>query len=182
MAPGRLPRTGNAHRAADARIDVVSEDQWPIVAWLWQAFRHDLAPIVNGLPYPDGRYQAAALGKYPSPDAAGYLAWRPHPSTGQDAPIGFAIVDGLQQDTRSITAFWVTPVARRGGLGKSLALDVLARHEKPWRIGFQHQNLAAAAFWRSLADTAFGTGHWSETRQPVPGRPHVPLDHIIESG
>ena len=59
-----------------------------IVAWLWQAFRHDLAAIVNGLPYPDGRYQAAPLKRFPSPDGAGYLAWRAHPNTGADAPSG----------------------------------------------------------------------------------------------
>ena len=44
-----------------------------IVAWLWQAFRQDLAPIVSGLPYADGRYQAAELLRFPSSDGAGYL-------------------------------------------------------------------------------------------------------------
>jgi predicted acetyltransferase len=182
MAPEHLDSTGHPLRAMDVRIDVVSEDQWTIVAWLWQVFRHDLAPVVNGLPYADGRYQAAALDKYPSPDGAGYLAWRKHPNTGEDAPVGFAVVDGLQQDKRSITGFWVAPAARRDGVGRSLALDVISRHEKPWLIGFQHHNQTAAAFWRSMADTAFGKGCWSETRHPVPGRPHVPPDHIIEAG
>ena len=27
----------------------VADDQWGIVAWLWQAYRHDLATVVNGL-------------------------------------------------------------------------------------------------------------------------------------
>ena len=60
-----------------------------IVAWLWQAFRHDLAPIVNGLPYADGRYQAAPLDAFPVarrrglPGLAGSSQHR-----AQDAPVG----------------------------------------------------------------------------------------------
>ncbi|TWP32866.1 hypothetical protein [Leekyejoonella antrihumi] len=73
----------------------VEDDQWQIVAWLWQAYRNDLAPVVNGLPYADGRYQARELNTFPHEGAIGYLAWRPHPNTGEDAPIGFALVDGL---------------------------------------------------------------------------------------
>ena len=87
----------------------VSDDQWGIVAWLWQAYRHDLATVVNGLPYADGRYQCRELSQFPSADGAGYIAWRPHPNTGEDAPIGFAIIDGLHGPRRSVAAFWVAP-------------------------------------------------------------------------
>jgi ribosomal protein S18 acetylase RimI-like enzyme len=167
--------------AAPARIEVVTGDQWPVVAWLWQCFRHDLAMVVNGLPYADGRYQARSLDQHPSPNGAGYLAWRPHPNTGEDAPVGFAVVDGLRDGPRSMTGFWVAPAARRDGIGRALALDVIGRHTSPWRIGFQHDNHGAIAFWRSVADTAFGERRWTEIRQPVPGRPHAPADHIIES-
>jgi len=41
------------------RIDPVADDEWPLVAWLWQAYRSDMAPIVTGLPYDDGRYAHA---------------------------------------------------------------------------------------------------------------------------
>lgn len=159
----------------------VADGEWDVVAWLWQAFRHDLAPIVEGLPYADGRYQAGALRAFPSPDGAGYLALRPHPRTGEDAPVGFALVDGLRGPRRSVVGFWTAPVLRRTGLGRALALDVLARHPGPWTIGFQHDNTAAGAFWRSVADAAFGAGAWSERRRPVPTRPDVPPDHLIES-
>jgi hypothetical protein len=162
-------------------IRPVSDDQWEIVAWLWQAFRHDLAPIVNGLPYADGRYQAADLLRFPSPDGAGYLAWRPHPNTGEDAPLGFAIIDGLSGGRRSVTAFWVAPPVRREGIGRRLAIEVLSRHEGPWSIGFQHDNTSAGKFWREIAETVFGPGRWSEHRRAVPGKPHVPPDHFIES-
>jgi GNAT superfamily N-acetyltransferase len=110
-----------ADHSRDVSIRPVSDGQWAIVAWLWQLFRHDLATIVNGLPYADGRYQAAQLEHFPSPDGAGYLAWRAHPKTGEDAPVGFAVIDGLESGRRSVVAFWVAPVVRRDGIGRRLA-------------------------------------------------------------
>jgi len=159
----------------------VADDQWGILAWLWQAYRQDLAMVVSGLPYADGRYQCRELSRFPSADGAGYIAWRPHPNAGEDAPIGFAIIDGLQGLRRSVAGFWVAPAARGNGAGRTLALDVLARHPGPWSIAFQHNNAEAGAFWRRTADAAFGRGSWSEEQRPVPGRPDVPPDHWIET-
>lgn len=166
----------------DFRVRPVSADEWGVVAWLWQAFRQDLASVVSALPYADGRYQAGPLDHYPSADATGYLAWRPHPRTGEDAPIGFALVDGLLSDRRSLAAFWVATVARRGGVGRRVAADVLGRHPGPWSIGFQHDNVAAGAFWRVVADEVFGPGRWTEEQRPVPGVPEAPPDHFLEAG
>ncbi|HEY6738620.1 MAG TPA: GNAT family N-acetyltransferase [Actinopolymorphaceae bacterium] len=162
-------------------IRPVADDQWEIVAWLWQCFRHDLALAVSGLPYADGRYQARGLARFPSPDGAGYLAWRPHPNTGEDAPIGFALVDGLSSERRSIAAMWVAPVVRREGVGLQLCLDVIARHPGAWSIAFQHDNEGAGRFWRRVADAAFGPGRWREDVREVPGRPDAPPDHWIET-
>lgn len=108
------------------------------------------------------------------------MAWRPHPNTGEDAPIGFAIVDGLRGERRSIAAFWVAPAVRGNGVGRILALEVLARHPAPWTIAFQHENTGAGHFWRRTADAAFGNG-WSEEQRAVPGRPDVPADHWIDT-
>ncbi|MBO0829910.1 MAG: GNAT family N-acetyltransferase [Streptosporangiales bacterium] len=159
----------------------VAADQWEVVAWLWQCLRHDLAPIVSGLPYADGRYQTNELSTYPSPDRTGYLAWRPHPKTGEDAPIGFALVYGLTGGRRSLAAFWVTPAVRREGVGMRLALDVIARHPGAWTVAFQHDNREAGAFWRRVADAAFGSGCWREEMRAVPGVPGAPPDHWIET-
>ena len=65
---------GGVPTAPSVTVREVEDDQWDIAAWLWQAFRQDLSPIVNGLPYSDGRYQFAPLRAFPSPDGAGYLA------------------------------------------------------------------------------------------------------------
>jgi predicted acetyltransferase len=174
-------RLGSAGASPGLTMRLVSEDQWGVVAWLWQLFRHDLATIVGGLPYADGRYQAAQLARFPSLDGAGYLAWRAHPKTGDDAPVAFALVEGLQSEVRSMVGFWVAPVVRRDGVGRQLALEVLLRHDRPWSIGFQHDNVGAGAFWRDIADTAFGPGGWVEKRRPVPGLADAPPDHFIES-
>jgi hypothetical protein len=165
----------------DTVLRPVADDEWPIVAWLWQAFRQDLAGIVQGLPYADGRYQAGPLRAFPLADTAGYLVRRPHPNTGDEAPVAFALVDGLAAGPRTVVGFWVAPPLRRTGLGRQIALDVLARHPGPWEIGFQHENRSAGAFWRRVADAAFGAAGWIEVARPVPGHPDVPPDHIIRT-
>lgn len=110
-------RSENGRESADGvSVRPVSDDQLEIVAWLWQLFRHDLATIVGGLPHADGRYQARPLQAFPSSDGAGYLAWRAHPKAVVDAPVGFAIVDGLQGDRRSVVGLWVAPVVRGSGI------------------------------------------------------------------
>ena len=161
-------------------IRSVAAGEWPVVAWLWQAFRNDLATVLDSFPRPDGRYRHDLLARYPSPDRAGYLAWAPHPGTGDPAPVGFALVDGLGGPRRTIAALFVVPAARRGGWGRRLALETLRAHEGPWAVAFQHDNEAAARFWRAVADEAFGTT-WDEEQLPVPGRPDVPADHWITS-
>ena len=158
----------------------VADDQWPVVAWLWQDFRHDLAPVVHGFPYADGRYRHEWLDEYPSPDRCGYLAWAPHPNTGEDAPVGFALVRGLDTTTRTMQAFFVVPAARRSGLGRRFARDVVGRHRGPWEIPFQHDNAAATDFWRAVASAVWGDV-WTETTEPVPGKPDVPPDHWIRT-
>ena len=173
--------TPRAPTTSNLTVVPVADDQWGIVAWLWQAYRQDLATVVNGLPYADGRYQCRQLSYFPSVDGAGYIAWRAHPNTGEAAPIGFAIIDGVQGPQRSVVAFWVAPAARRHGVGGTLAIDVLTRHPGPWTIAFQQDNAGAGDFWRRIADAAFGRDGWSEEQRPVPGRPDVPPDHWIET-
>lgn len=169
-------------RVPTVEVRPVADDEWDVVAWLWQLYRHDLATIVHELPYADGRYQHAWLDPLPDPDAAGYLAWTPHPNGGE-APVGFAIVAGLTEPRRHILAFWTSPVLQRSGLGTRLALDAIGRHDGPWSIAFQCDNVGAGAFWRRVATAAFGTegAAWVEEARPVPGKPDLPPDHWIET-
>jgi predicted acetyltransferase len=166
---------------AGAVVHVVQNGEWSVVAWLWQAFRQDLSPVVGGLPYADGRFGAAPLQGFPSDDGVGYVVRRPHPNTGEQAPVAFALVSGVRSARWSMAAFWIAAPVRRTGLGRAFALDVLRRHPAPWEIGFQHDNAAAGGFWRRVADEAFGPGRWSEVEEPVPGKPDVPPDHFIRT-
>ena len=94
--------------------------------------------------------------------------------------MGLALVDGIGQERRSVTAFWVVSGARRSGWGRRLALDVSGRYPGPWTIAFQHDNTGAGRVWRGVAQDAFGEG-WTEEERPVPDRPELPPDHWIES-
>lgn len=163
-------------------IRPVADNQWSIVYWLWQAFRNDMAHLIVGsFPHADGRYKHLPLDAHPgSPDHAGYLAWQLHPQTDEPAPVGFALVDGIASERRSISAFWTAPAVRRTGVGRTLALHALGAHAAPWAIAFQGQNPAAGHFWRTIACEAWGEG-WTEEQRPVPNRPDVPPDHWISS-
>lgn len=165
---------------SDAGLDVrvVGDAEWGVVAWLWQDFRHDLGPVVGELPRADGRYQHAWLDEYPAPDRCGYLAWLPHPRTGEEVPAAFALVRALDVGAPLMQAFFVVPAARRSGRGTAVALDVISRHDGAWSIPFQHDNVGAGHFWRRVATAAWGPG-WTETTEPVPGKPEVPPDHWI---
>lgn len=172
---------GQFWTSAALQLEPIKDSEWEVLRWLWQLFRHDLATVTDAYPYGDGRYQSRILDATPSPDLAGYIVWRPHPKTGERAPVAFALVDGLTADRRSIAGFWVLPKLRRTGLGRELALEVLRTHRTPWLIGFQHNNLPAGPFWRAVADAAFGVKQWTETRSPIAARPDEPADHIITS-
>jgi predicted acetyltransferase len=94
--------------------------------------------------------------------------------------VGFALIRGLTGERRAISGFWVAPAARRTGLGRALALQVIAAYEGPWEIAFQEDNVGAGHFWRRVATEAWGEA-WVESAEPVPGRPDVPPDHWIRT-
>src|SRR5207342_3489840 len=102
--PRRGPPGGVRRRALDHGTDgqdqevtaevrpVAGDDDWSVVAWLWQAFKHDLAPVVGAYPRADGRYNRTQLDTWSAaPDTAAYVAWE------GDAPVGFAIVVRLAE-------------------------------------------------------------------------------------
>jgi predicted acetyltransferase len=161
-------------------VAAVADDQWPIVAWLWQDFRHDMAPVVQGFPYAGGRYRHEWLDEYPGDGRVGYLAWAPHPNTAEQAPVAFALVKGLDTDRHALAAFFVVPAARRGGLGMRFALDVIGRHPGAWEVAFQRGNVGAGHFWRRVVQAAFRDA-WTEETIAVPGKPDALPDHWIRT-
>ena len=134
-----------------------------------------------GSPTPTAGTRPAGFRSDPRPTSPHTWLGVPTPGTDEPAPVGFAVVDGLTQERRSVAALWVAPVVRSDGVGRALALDVVDRHDGPWTVAFQHDNAGAGRFWRRFADSAFGPGGWTEEQRDVPGVPGAPPDHWIES-
>jgi predicted acetyltransferase len=147
-----------------------TDDDWQVVERLWQLYSHDLSEFRGTTPGPGGTYRRGHLGWYDAGegDSAAYLA-----RLG-DRPVGFALVRGLQGETRTIGEFFVVRAARGAGHARSFAEHVVRAHPGPWQIAFQDENARAARFWRRLgADTMTDV---SEDRRGVPDKPYLPPD------
>ena len=158
----------------------VADDQWGIVAWLWQDFRHDLGVIVNGFPYADGRYKHAWLDEYPRPDGAGYLVWQPHPNTGEDAPVAFATCAASGPAHARCRR---SSSSRRRGEAAWVGLRARRDRPAPGRVGGPVPAGQRAGGGVLARRRHRGVGDaWTETAEPVPGKPDVPPDHWIRTG
>ncbi len=151
------------------RVDVVGDDDWPLLERLWQLYQHDLSEFRHGAPDRDGRFVPGRLTEYAGPDdRIAYLARR------GDVPCGFALVRGVGRRRRLMGEFFVTRSSRGAGIAAGFAGELLARHPGEWVIPFQNENPRAAAFWRRLA--ADHLAEVSERTVPVPGKSHLPDD------
>lgn len=144
------------------------------LANLWQLYRHDLSAFRDAWPDADGRFKEHEMRSFlgGAPDRVGYLLGR------HDLSAGFALVSGVGAGPRHMDAFFVVRRARRLGVSRRLALDVLRRYPGEWRIGFQEENPTAARFWRRIADEV-GADRWHEEAVPVPGKPWIPDDRVL---
>jgi predicted acetyltransferase len=155
------------------QLRLVTDADRPVVERLWQLYSHDMSEVRGTLPNAEGTFKAGRLPTYlDTPDAAAYLI------RYRGAPAGFAFVQGLTGEARSIGDFFVVRAARRRRIGYDVARELLRRHPGAWEIGFQAENGGAPEFWRRVATDAVGDA-WREELRPVPGKPHIPDDHFI---
>ena len=147
-----------------------TDDDWQVVERLWQLYSHDLSEFRGTTPGPGGTYRRGHLGWYGAGegDSAAYLA-----RLG-DRPIGFALVRGLQGETRTMGEFFMVRSARGAEHARSFAKHVVRAHPGRWEIAFQDENERAARFWRRLATEAMT--NVSEGGREVPGKPYLPPD------
>jgi predicted acetyltransferase len=172
-ARGRRARRQNRRVDDRPKLRVVVDADRPVLERLWQLYSHDMSEVRGTLPNADGLFKAGRLPTYfGEPDACGYLV------LDREAPVGFAFVTGLAGSTRAIGDFFVVRAARRRRVGYDAAREVLARHPGRWEIGFQAENRGAPEFWRRVATDVAGDT-WREELRPVPGKPHIPNDHVI---
>ena len=140
---------------------------------LWQLFRHDMSEFTGELPDVDGRYRSERLeAAFTDPGWLAYLV------TLDAAPVGFAVVRGLDASERVLNSYFVVRGARGRGVGIAAAAQVLRRHPGAWSVAFQDANASAVRLWRRVAVEVAGAG-WSEEHRAVPGRPELPPDTWI---
>lgn len=156
------------------RVFALGEGDDERLSNLWQLFRYDLSEFRDSWPDADGRFKEHEMRSFldRDPDRIGYLVG------GPEVTAGFALVSGVDEEPRHMDAFFVVRRARRLGVGRRLALDVLGRHPGEWRIGFQEENPTAARFWRRIATEVAGD-RWHEEAVPVPGKPWIPDDRVL---
>lgn len=156
-------------------LQVVAVDPQSSVALqnLWQLYKHDLAEFRDSYPDVNGRFTVKKLEEcFGNRDAVSLLFVR------ADKPLGFAIVLGLESETRMMGEFFVVRSARRTGLGREAATRVLRMFPGRWEIAFQEENPTAALFWRRLASLV-APGAWTEEGRQDPERDFIPPDRWI---
>ncbi len=152
--------------------DLTDHDR-PLIERLWQLYSHDMSEVRQTLPNAEGLFKPGRLPTYfGDPDRCGYLI------SCDDAPVGFAFIEGLTDDTRMIGDFFVARGVRRQGIASRVAKDLFTRYPGRWEIGFQEGNPGAPEFWRRVVSDTVGTA-WREGLRPVPNKPHIPHDHFI---
>jgi ADP-ribose pyrophosphatase YjhB (NUDIX family)/predicted acetyltransferase len=154
-------------RAAEHPVD------WEVVEHLWQPYSHDLSEFRGTTPAPEGRFHPGHLASYSRDDrdVVAYLA------TLGDRPVGFALVRGLDGDTRVMGEFFVVRSARGAGRARAFAEHVLRAHPGPWEIAFQDDNEKAARFWRRLGAEVLTDA--TEDPRPIPNKPYLPPDRWL---
>ncbi|MBE1876870.1 GNAT family N-acetyltransferase [Myceligenerans sp. TRM 65318] len=152
---------------------------------LWLLFRHEMSGLTGTLPNPDGTFRRERLdAALTDPGRLAVLARAtpradgPGGHAGGPRPVGFALVRDTTAPTRVLNSFFVVRGARRSGVGRRFAAEVLALFPGPWEIAFQDTNTPAVHFWRAVATDAAGDA-WTEERRSVPGRPDLSPDTWI---
>jgi predicted acetyltransferase len=154
-------------------LRTLTDGDRPVVERLWQLYSHDMSEVRGTMPNKGGLYKPGRLpGYFDDPDRRGYLI------SCNDAPAGFAFVQGVADGTRMIGDFFVVRAARRQGVGYRVVKQLFERYPGNWEIGFQAENAGATEFWRRVVSDTVGAA-WSEELRPVPNKPHIPDDHFI---
>ncbi|WP_372435698.1 GNAT family N-acetyltransferase [Subtercola lobariae] len=157
-------------------VSLLAVDESSVAALrrLWQLCQHDLSEFRGTYPGTDGCFKTDRLESYlGDSNRSAHLIFN-------DAHVaGFALVRGVTEDSRALGEFFVTRAARRAGVGRDAAHQILRSHPGRWAIAFQDANAAAAQFWPNVARALVGTA-WTLEHRPVPGKPDVPPDAWIE--
>lgn len=140
---------------------------------LWNMFRHEMSEYTGALPGSDGCYRAERL-RNGLAQRPGWQAWI---ATAGFHPVGLAIARALDEPEHVLSSFFIVSAARRGGVGRQLALTAITSHPGRWSIAYQDLNTRAASFWAHIATML--DPRWKHEHQDVPDRPDLPPDNWI---
>ena len=151
------------------RVLAAGEEHRPLLEQLWTMFRHDMSAFTGALPDSNGRFRQERLdAALAEPGWATYLFWL------GSAPIGLAVVRGLDTDERIISSFFIVHGGRRSGVGRAAVKHLTGLQPGPWSVAFQDSNTAATRFWPTVAGEI--DDGWTLEYREVPGRPDLPAD------
>lgn len=148
---------------------ITTSRQRAVAERLWPLYMHDLSEFWGDMPDSNGLYRTRLTKYFEDPDRCGYLIY-----SGR-APGGFALIRGLNGESRVMGDFFVVRAARRQHVGHEAAAQVIGLHPGKWAIPFQEGNPGAARFWRHLGAEMASNGCEEEQRS-VPGKPQEPPD------
>lgn len=171
----------NSPASAAARLTIrpTTHEDRQVLERLWLLFRHDMSEITGALPDPTGQFRRERLdASFTDPGWRGLVAHLDPADGGPPSPVGFALMRGVDGPTRVLSSFFVVRGARRAGIGRQLAAQVLVSFPGRWEIAFQDTNQPAVRFWREVATAAVGQ-RWTEAHRPVPAHPDLPPDTWI---
>lgn len=155
-------------------LKIVDDALLPALRQLWQLCQHDFSQFRGTYPGSDGRFKTARLESYLNDsDRTAHLIF------DDNHLAGFVLVRGIAGASRTLGELFIVRAARRTGVGRHAAQQVLRSHPGGWAIAFQDENIAAARFWPHVVTSLVGTA-WALEHRPVPGKPHIPPDAWIE--
>jgi predicted acetyltransferase len=149
----------------DIRLELFSEQSRPLVENLWQLYQHDLSEFSPAIPEISGKFPLRRLPSFfDDPDRAGFLIYH------RQELAGFRLVRGIVEPPLEMSEFFILRALRRSKIGFNAAKLIIETHPGVWGIPFQRENVGAARFWKSLAQSC-APNNWVEESRPVPGEP-----------
>jgi len=148
----------------------------PVVQNLGRFYVYEMARTCHavagyGCP-PDGLWECMDFGPY-------FRERHFHPFLlrSGDEPAGFAVVRDLGDGAWNMEQFFVAAPHQRGGNGRRIFHELMARFPGAWRIEVLPQNSPALAFWRRVS--AEGDSGVAETREIVPDGEWDPVECVV---
>ncbi len=96
------------------------------------------------------------------------------------APVGLAVLRGLDEEEHIISSFFIAHGARRSRIGRAAVTELTEAHPGRWAVAYQDRNEVAAKFWRTVATEIDPTCTFEH--HAVPGQPELPADSWARFG